>query len=632
MVLESIPVLKMFLQLSDSHPNYVKERIDASTHIYSILTEYKQADEAYEALQSAVELLRAAFKAGNIPSQVTFAKFLMKYAFALRRRSQEIESIRLAQEAAHAWETICKRDPERLFYQERHAFVLRKLAAWQIMDDRLEGAVSNIDKAVKLLRKLKDTDEKKYGQLYGLSLLTLADAKAQNGDREAALKNAKASLDVINKSTEQNNSAISSARAEALYTYGKLLVDTDLKSACERLDEAFHIYDEALRETKLTSLKLKFASAANEAARAHAKQRQFKTALNKSRRAVNIVQKLYEKFPRHGERLANLMETKVECLLALKKWGEASKGTEELFALRTKLSGDKPRGDQRLGLAMAIQLQATCFSKSGRQEKANEKADEAIKLMEKEAKARPNDFIPSFVAILTRLSDVYHEDGKNNKALKIVKRAIEYANGFNDGGDSIDILEILAEASFTVAKRNLDLKNVEDAVAELHYTIEAFHDLATQNHTRFDKSLFMALDMRQKHLVKLGQHKEAVQVLQLKVEARREQGKDGQAELAAALDELSAERAKVGKGTGALEAAEEAVKIARKLKDSKNGEINLGLYLATLGMRQKEVGDDIDAKKTFKQSQKILEEQPEASSTKVNRALKAVQKELKAFK
>jgi tetratricopeptide (TPR) repeat protein len=165
--------------------------------------------------------------------------------------------------------------------------------------------------------------------------------------------------------------------------------------------------------------------------------------------------------------------------------------------------------DLQADLAGTLNNLANSLGALGRREEALAKAQEAVRIFERLAKARPDAFLPGLAGSLNNLSNSLGALGRREEALAKAQEAARiYEQLAQTRPDAF--LPDLAGALNNLALRLADLGRREEALAKAQEAVRIFEQLAKARPDAFLPDLAMSLNNLATRLGELGRREEAL--------------------------------------------------------------------------------------------------------------------------
>jgi len=276
---------------------------------------------------------------------------------------------------------------------------------------------------------------------------------------------------------------------------------------------------------------------------------------------------------------ARLLNNLANCLKAVGRRDEALNKAQEAVRIYQQLA--KARPDAFLpGLATSLQTLGNRLSELGRREEALDKAREALRIRDQLAKDRPEAFRLDLASSLNNLATMLSDLGRREEALDKAHEAVRIYEQLATGQPD-KVLPELARSLHNLANRLNDLGRREEALDKAQQAERIFEQLAKAQPDSYLADLASSLDSLAILLSDLGRTEEGMvkgqESLRILEELAKAQPEAFLPELARSLSNLTDKLRILGRHEEALLKGQQAVRIGEQLAKTQPGAFEPGL-------------------------------------------------------
>ena len=282
---------------------------------------------------------------------------------------------------------------------------------------------------------------------------------------------------------------------------------------------------------------------------------------------------------------------------------EAMDKAQEAVRIREQLA--KARPDAFLpDLAGSLNNLANSLSALGRREEALDKAQEAVRIYEQLSKARPDAFLPDLAMSLNNLATMLSDLGRREEALDKLQEAVRIYEQLAKARPDAFLPDLAASLN-NLANGLSNMDRREEALARAQEALRIYEQLTKSRPDAFLPDLAMSLNNLATMLSDLGRREEALDKAQEAVRIYEQLSKARPdaflPDLAMSLNNLANRLSDLGRREEALSRVQEALRIRKQLSKARPDAFlpDLATSYSTQGTILRSIGRHTEAAASF---------------------------------
>ncbi|AQS71556.1 serine protease [Streptomyces pactum] len=443
---------------------------------------------------------------------------------------------------------------------------------------RRREALAAAEESSELAARLADRDGRTYLPQYAASLINVSVMLGRLGEREKALRRARAAVRAYEQLTDGTDASPSAVHLSEL-SHALSAVSTaegelgHFHEALENIGKAVSLRRDLLEQYGET-YKPALADALNNQAIWLKESGRPEKAMRKSQEAVALYQALAEERPdAFRPRLAMTLGTHANCLSATGRYTEALAANEEAVRIRRRLADENPNA-HLADLALSLNSLAINLDNEGRHDDALPAAAETVDLYEQLADREPSVYTPELAASLNTYANQLNTAGRNREACEAAGKAVDHYRSLARKEPGVFTAD-LAMSLTTLSSQQDATGQYEEALASARKAVALHRRLDERRSDAFLPGLGMSLNNLSLRWKAMGGLDKALTLIDEAIGIQRRliaAGRTGPTHtaLAMALVNKASCLFAMGQREAAVQPATEAVKLFRRRMSRSN--------------------------------------------------------------